>query len=221
MAKDMLIRLTGTRGLGYQNLTSVALFNWFNDACPSHPMPHQIEGLKLAEMAGVHKKKLASGIMFITAFGALSVFWVHLHIFYRTGALSGGNWSLDGGWTTFSPLQGWISYPRNVNPVHIAFMGVGFISSAFLSVMRVRFIWWVFHPIGYIVGNLNWAMLNFWLCMLISSTAKWLILKYSGPKGYRRAVRICLGLILGSFVIGGLWNVIGVVFDTPTYSFWP
>jgi hypothetical protein len=87
--------------------------------------------------------------------------------------------------------------------------------------MRVRFVWWPFHPIGYIVANLQWAMRNFWSCMLIGSTAKWLILKYSGPKGYRKAVKISFGLILGDFVTGSLWNVIGILLDIPTYSFWP
>jgi len=88
-------------------------------------------------------------------------------------------------------------------------------------VMRVRFIWWIFHPMGYIVANLEWAMRNFWSCMLISSTAKWFILKYRGPKGYRKAVQVCVGLILGDFVIGGLWNVLGILLNIPTYSFWP
>ncbi len=57
--------------------------------------------------------------------------------------------------------------------------------------------------------------------MLIGSTAKWLVLKYNGPKGYRKAVRLSIGLILGDSIVGGLWNVIGVVFGIPTYSFWP
>ncbi|MFC1719172.1 DUF6784 domain-containing protein [Candidatus Poribacteria bacterium] len=100
-------------------------------------------------------------------------------------------------------------------------MGVGFVFSAFLSAMRVRFIWWTFHPMGYIVASLQWAMRNFWSCMLIGSTAKRLILKYSGPTGYRKTVKVSVGLILGDFVIGGLWNVIGILFGIPTYSFWP
>lgn len=57
--------------------------------------------------------------------------------------------------------------------------------------------------------------------MLIGSAAKWMILKYGGPKAYRKAVKLCAGLILGDFVIGGSWNLIGVLFNTPTYSFWP
>jgi hypothetical protein len=220
-ARDILMKFTGTRMLGKENLTGLALFGWFSYAFSSHPMPHQLEGLKLAERAGIDRKKLAFGIMFITAFGALSVFWILLHIFYEVGALSGGGWALSGGWRAFNPLQNWIAYPKDADLSPVLPMSIGFAFSTFLSIMRMRFIWWVFHPIGYIVANLRWAMRNFWICMLISSTAKWLILKYGGPKMYRKAADICMGLILGDFVIGGLWNVIGIVFNTPTYSFWP
>jgi len=221
MAPEILITFTGTRALGTEALTAISLFRWFNFGFPNHPMPHQLEGLKLSERAGINNRKMAIGIMAITAFGALGMFWVFLHIFYKVGALSGGGWARGGGRHAFEPLQSWISNPREPNYPSILFMGVSFVFSTFLSVMRLRFIWWMFHPIGYMVANLQWAMRNFWNCMLIGSIAKWLILKYSGPKGHQQAVKICIGLILGDFVIGGLWNVIGIVLNIPTYSFWP
>ena len=100
-------------------------------------------------------------------------------------------------------------------------MGFGLGVSMFLSIMRVRLIWWGFHPIGYIVANLEWAMRNFWSCMLISSSLKWLVLKYSGPTQYQAGLQLCLGLVLGDFITGSLWNVIGVGCNFRTYSFWP
>ena len=46
-------------------------------------------------------------------------------------------------------------YPQEQNLLSIIFMGIGLWISIFLSVMRVNLIWWVFHPIGYIVANLE------------------------------------------------------------------
>ena len=57
--------------------------------------------------------------------------------------------------------------------------------------------------------------------MFVRSTAKWLILKYSGLRGHGKAAKLSIGLILGDLIVDGLWNIIGVVFNTPTYSFWP
>ncbi|MFC1719171.1 DUF6785 family protein [Candidatus Poribacteria bacterium] len=87
MVTDILLKFTGTRRLGKGNLAAIALFHWFNSGFSSHPMPHQLEGLRLAERTGIDSKKLAFGIMSVTAFGALSIFRVHLHIFYRTALL--------------------------------------------------------------------------------------------------------------------------------------
>ena len=221
MAPDMLISLAGSRALGAKNLTIMALYRWFNFGFSSHQMPHQLEALKITDRTGIDQQKIAYSLIFITALGGVLLAWVHLHIFYRVGALNGGGWARGGGYHTFNALQNWIVYPQEQNLLSIISMGIGLWVSIFLSIMRVNLIWWGFHPIGYIVANLEWAMRNFWSCMLISSSAKWLLLKYSGPPQYRAGLQLCLGLILGDFIMGSLWNVIGVGFNFPTYSFWP
>jgi len=48
-----------------------------------------------------------------------------------------------------------------------------------------------------------------------------MVLKYGGARAYSKAVKVAIGLILGGFVVGGLWNVLGFIFNVPTYSFWP
>ena len=221
MAPDMLISLTGSRALGPKNLTILALYRWFNFGFSSHQMPHQLEALKIVDRTGMDRRKVAYSLIFITALGGILLAWVYLHIFYRVGALNGGGWATGGGNHTFNSLQNWIVYPQEQDLLSIIFMGFGLGVSMFLSIMRVRLIWWGFHPIGYIVANLEWAMRNFWSCMLISSSLKWLVLKYSGPSQYQAGLQLCLGLVLGDFITGSLWNVIGVGCNFRTYSFWP
>ena len=221
MAPEMTISLTGSRTLGPKNLTVLALYRWFNFGFSSHQMPHQLEALKIVDRIGMDRRQVACSLIFITALGGILLAWVHLHIFYRVGALNGGGWSRGGGNQTFNSLQNWIIYPQEQNPLSIIFMGLGLWVSMFLSIMRIRLMWWGFHPIGYIVANLEWAMRNFWSCMLISNSLKWLVLKYSGPTQYQTGLQFCLGLVLGDFITGSLWNVIGVVCNFRTYSFWP
>ena len=221
MAPEMTISLTGSRTLGPKNLTVLALYRWFNFGFSSHQMPHQLEALKIVDRIGMDRRQVACSLIFITALGGILLAWVHLHIFYRVGALNGGGWSRGGGNHTFNSLQNWIIYPQEQNPLSIIFMGLGLWVSMFLSIMRIRLMWWGFHPIGYIVANLEWAMRNFWSCMLISTSLKWLVLKYSGPTQYQTGLQFCLGLVLGDFITGSLWNVIGVVCNFRTYSFWP
>ncbi|MGB9597747.1 MAG: DUF6784 domain-containing protein [Candidatus Poribacteria bacterium] len=46
------------------------------------------------------------------------------------------------------------------------------------------------------------------------------VLKYGGLKAFRNAIPFFLGLILGEFVVGSLWTIIGVIFGIQTYAFW-
>ena len=80
-----------------------------------------------------------------------------------------------------------------------------------LMLGRLRFIWWPFHPIGYALSGswqMNWGWGSFFLVWLI----KWIILKWSGIHGYRKATTYFLGLLMGEIFIGGTWAMIGLGF---------
>jgi len=97
-------------------------------------------------------------------------------------------------------------------------MGFGAAFTVFLMLMRRTFLWWPFHPAGYALGpiGLGW----FWCAILAGWAIKWIILKQGGLKAYRKAVPFFGGLILGEYVVGCIWSVIGVVFGIPVYSVW-
>ena len=85
--------------------------------------------------------------------------------------------------------------------------------------MRSRFLWWPLHPAGYAVSN-SWGVAVTWFPILLSFTAKFIILRYGGLKAHRRAMPFFAGLILGEFVIGSIWSIIGTAARIRTYAFW-
>ena len=89
-----------------------------------------------------------------------------------------------------------------------------------LAVMRMRFAWWPFHPVGYAVSG-SWSMDQLWFPMFVSWLIKRTILRYGGAGSYRRAVPFFVGLVLGEFVVGCYWNLHGIIFGVSTYHFWP
>jgi len=56
--------------------------------------------------------------------------------------------------------------------------------------------------------------------LLISSVVKWAALKFGGVRAYRRMVPFFLGLILGDFVVGSFWSILGITLGRRTYVFW-
>jgi len=85
--------------------------------------------------------------------------------------------------------------------------------------MRVRFVWWQFHSIGYAMAG-SWAMGTIWIPIFISWFVKLMIIKYGGLKTHRQAIPFFAGLILGEFIIGSIWSIIGLTLDIQTYKIW-
>ena len=155
------------------------------------------------------------------AVGILAAFWAYLHLFYREGAASKLSWYAlgSGHWSFGRNLQPWLTNPSLTDGANISFMGIGMAFTLFLMAMRTRFLWWNIHPIAYpLARDVN--MNRMWFAIFISWAAKSIILKYGSLKTYRKAISFFIGLILGEFMVGSSWNIIGMIFDVPVYKFW-
>jgi hypothetical protein len=130
-------------------------------------------------------------------------------------------WRVNMGKIPFFMLSGWLNYPTSTDYDSLKFVGVGIIVVLFLTFMRGRFFWWPFHPVGYALANAWGSMYLFWSGMLTAWVVKFTIIRYGGVKFYRRALPFFIGLLLGDFVIGSLWSIIGVLLDVPIYRVFP
>jgi len=218
---QIMVRVLGTRRLGAGNLTMFSMFWFINRAYRSHPMPHQLEGFKLAERTGTSNKRLVIAMMLAVALGSFSAFWALIDRAYRLGMeVRVPSPSLTAfGREPYARLQTWLvtltgtDYPRTI------FTATGFMFTLLLMATRMRFFWWPFHPAGYAITT-SWGMNIIWSCLFISWLIKLIILKYGGLKIHRQAIPFFLGLILGEFTAGSLWTIIGITFGIQTYGFW-
>ena len=215
MGPDYMIpAITGTRMLGTANLTILSYFFAFNRAHRSHPMPHQLEAFKLCERTGLDSKKIVFVMILAVVVGAFSSFWAYLNDVYKYG--SGGSFA----WQPYDRLQQWLTYPSPPDYIAVIFIGIGSLFTFFLMFMRMKFFWWPFHAVGYAVsGADDWCMNWLWASLIISTTAKWIILRQGGIRTHRKAIPFFLGLVLGEFVIGSIWSIIGLSAGIRTFTF--
>jgi len=208
---DMMIsKAMGSRKLSPGNLTGLSFLWFFNRAYRGHPMPHQLEGFKLAERSGANNRKMLTAIILAIFLAAPVSFWAYLHAGYKLGGPFGYASQ------PFDRLQGWLYNPTPPDNAATVAMGVGFVSTIFLAAMRMRFIWWLLHPAGFAVSS-SWSMNVFWASIFISWAIKLVILKMGGLKLHRQSIPFFLGLVLGEFVVGSLWSIRNVVFQVPSY----
>jgi len=218
---EILTRTLGTRRIERGTLAMFSLFWFINRAYRSHPMPHQLEGFKLAERTRTSNKGLIFAIMFAVGFGSLAAFWALIDRGYRLGMELKAPWpSLTAfGIEPWRRMEAWVNAPTGTDVVDTVSMGIGVVMTFILMLLRMKFVWWPLHPAGFAIST-SWGMNVTWSCLFVSWLLKWIILRFGGLGAHRKATPFFLGLILGEFTMGSLWTIIGIVLGIPTYGFW-
>lgn len=220
--QHLIMTAAGTEKLPAQNLVGFSLFFWFNRTYASHPAPHQMEAFKLCERTNSSARQMFVALVIAAVFAMPIGFWMLLHNYYHYGASTARmeQWAMGFGRDTWTILSNWMQRPVPPNTTAMGFVGVGFVGSMLLGWMRLRFLWFPFHPLAYALAN-SWGVSQLWLPLIIGSAAKLMTLKFGGLSAYRRALPFFLGLMLGEITVGSLWTIYGIVLGIPTYDFWP
>lgn len=213
----IMTRVAGSKAFDAQNLTVFALFFWFNRAYRSHPMPHMLEGYKLAEQTRSEYRKWTAAMLLLGMFAVFVAFWVILHLMYDYGAQ--GKSRMTFGAEAYNQLNTWLKTPEVGKFQELMALWVGFGSAFGLQWLRVRIPWWPLHPLAFAVTS-SWEINLVWLPLFLAFVFKSLILRYGGRGGFQHAIPFFIGLMLGQFVIGSLWNIYGIARELPTYQFW-
>jgi len=210
--------LVGTANIHPSSQTGLSLLHWFNRGFRNHPMPSQLEAFKMGENARMSNKGLLVALSLAVFISLFAVYWANLDITYRDGAAAGAGGFKDWvGRETFNRLQRWLQFPSAPDGTRISYMLGGMGAVFILTVIRMRFVWWPFHPAGYALAT-SYAMDYFWFAFFVSWLIKYILLKQGGIRTHRKAAPFFLGLILGDYVIGSCWAILGPVLGFRNYK---
>jgi hypothetical protein len=221
-AHQMIFSVTGIQGFGPRGLTLLAYLNWIDMDYRDSPMPHQLEGMKLAQGTGTPLPRLFWALLLAAAVGALSAYWANLHIYFTYGAATAKvrPWITSIGQQPFRQLRDWLNNPRppDYTGLQAALGGLGVVT--LLGLLRQRVVWWPFHPVGYALANTQ-SMDYMWMPFLIAWAVKSVVLRYGGMRLYRRSLPFFLGLILGDYAVPALWFAWGWIQGIQMYLTFP
>jgi len=213
--RAMMVDMFGVRRLRGNNLTVITFLYAFDRCHRSHPMPCQIESLKISERVKANNKRTFQAMTLAIGIGAVATFWSYLQIAYQYGAIAKcRGWFGHFGWESFNPLANWLQNPTGTDGTALTFMGGGFLFVFFLYAMRARFLWWPLHPSGYVLSGASWGgMIYFWFPVMMSWLIKSIILKYGGIKTHRKGIPFFFGLILGDFIPRSILSIVSLVLN--------
>jgi hypothetical protein len=81
-----------------------------------------------------------------------------------------------------------------------------------LVVCYHRLHWWPVHPIGYLTAYSS-SMRILWFSFFLGWLANSLCIRYGGVALFKKLRLFFIGLIIGDFLMGGLWAVVGLLSD--------
>ncbi|HEX5323728.1 MAG TPA: DUF6785 family protein [Capsulimonadaceae bacterium] len=211
--QDCLINAFGPAAFSRIDLAHIASLSWFNLDYRATAMPHLLEAFVGMRRARGRLSPLVPIILLAAAVAMVAALLWDLQLYYTLGAATAkvNGWRIQMGTQPWNLLQHWLKNPRPPNGAGIAGMALGVAMTLALTALRARFVGFPLHPAGYVL-NVSFANDYFWCDMLVAWLVKTLILRYGGIKLYQSAMPLFLGFILGDFVSGSAWSIVGTVF---------
>ena len=217
---QLIVAITGSRRISPQTLTVAAPYWTHTKEFLNKPMPGYLESFKLAERANVAKgsiaidtRRLWKACLLATFLSIALTLWVFLELGYKWGAP--GAWR---GNLAYNAIARVLKQPTDPDFAQLGATGFGLVFVVVGTALRLRFLWWSLYPLAYPLAGYSYFS-YLWFPFLLCWLVKWIVLKYGGIRGYREAVPLFLGLVLGDFVLGCIWAILGLLTGETTYMF--
>lgn len=208
-----LMRLFDSHVIGPANLALASASHWYWRLNRSHPMPSQFEAFKLVQQNGLRLRSVVLPILAAFVLANFAGMWACLDVFYRHGAAAKcQGFAVWTGGESYGWLSNALDPGFHAEPTRWGVVGGAGAFTLLLAWLRTRLSWFPFHPLGYCMGSeLRWL----WFPFLVAWVAKWAILHAGGLRLYRRSLPFFLGLVLGDYVTGAVWSLVGVLTGLP------
>ena len=199
----------GSNALGPTGLAALATtFAWSADI-KTFVMSSVANGLKLADTAQMRKRPLLWGVLAAILVSIAGSVWITLKLGYKYGGINLHPWYFGG--CPRVPYEDFMGHillnPASVDLRRWTFAGIGAGVMGLLMFMNHRFLWWPIHPLGFPVGN-TLPLIKTWFSIFLAWLFKSAILKYGGPRLYRKLRPFFLGLVVGHVAVAGMWLVV-------------
>ena len=208
ISSSVIVSAAGSTVLGPAGMVGMAYtYVWAADI-RTFVMASCAHGLKLSEGMGRNVRPLFWVILLAILISLIGSIWTILYLAYEYGGINLNGWFFGGGTrapfdfvaeklnTPTDPnLEGWLN----------TLLGGGVM--ALLMFARHHLLWWPLHPIGYPIGAV-WLMDALWFSIFLAWLIKLVVMKYGGARLYRLTRPFFLGLIMGQFVIAGIWLIV-------------
>jgi len=212
---EIIFRVGGTERIGARNITLMTAMSWVQvRSTATQFMPQAFQGLKLGSMANLNRVQVMWVMGLAIAVAILTCHVVAPYVIYTWGVPKLGWWPSGSSLGTTNRLVSFILNPTKMHVGDWVSMAAGGAATVLLVMMRQRFLWWPFHPAGY-VAWLGWPIDRYWMSILLGWLAKTVVLRFFGFKTFGTLRPAAFGFILGICFVLTFWIVFHFFLEGP------
>ena len=155
-----------------------------------------------------------SGLFFTILTSLVASILAMMTLYYRYGTRELQlEWASRTTVTVFENVHRLITAPVEAGSWITFFAIAGAIVMLVLVVCYHRFYWWPIHPLGYLTAYSS-AMRILWVSFFIGWACNTLCMRYGGVTLFKKVQFFFIGLIIGDFLMGGGWAIVGFLTDS-------
>ncbi len=214
---DIIALIVPRSALGPANLSIMSLMDGaFMRDVRGILLPTFMDGFKISDTVGIKERDFHIAFWVAIPLTMMTVLPLQLWIIYRHGGVTLNNWFLmSNPQLYFQQSASILSASSPAYDIRAPiFFTIGGAIAFFLYLMRTRYWWWPFHPLGYAMGA-SWPVIVYWFPLFIGWFIKIFVNKYGGLRLFIQARPLFLGMILGEFSTALLWATICSLLGVP------
>ncbi len=205
--RDTMMKWFGSRPFSDASLQGIVLFSAHSAWGYTTSSAWMMEGLKLGDETGTKKRDVIK----VMLFSLLVIFVVGVPLYlrgiYRYGAMS----QQFGAFIYGQVLTGSMA-PQDPTRYALPFSIAGGGLALIFSLLYMNFLWWPFHPLGYVLGMQTDFGFRFPGSFFVAWLVKVILLRYGGASLYNKFKPLFMGLIISDVVCRILITVIASAF---------
>ena len=208
-AHDVIRALVPYRALSVANWSSVAMMLTFTHDMRVAPMPRLMQSLKLSDETETENKAISWSLLLATIAAIPVSYWAMLRAGYNHGGVAINTYRF----VSLARQPGTFMERLQATPVRstdftsVGLLGYGALKLAIISFMRINYLWWPLHPVGFAMSYIVYLGRE-WVSVLIGWSCQVILTRYGGHEAFSKYRPIFLGMIFGAMFAAGLWLII-------------
>lgn len=201
---EFLLPFLGGSALGVTNMLGLGYLQRYSQTTLNGIIPMLLEGYRLGDDSGVKRQDITKLVLVAALVASIfGLVWPLIQT-YQVGINATGWWAFQrpDGWLTQPALQVKLGLMQaEAQPAVRIHFAIGSMVTLFLFKMTTSYVWWPFHPMGFLLAMMHPTQYFMTLNAFVAWVCKFVVMRYFGASGYKRAIPFFLGIAVGAQVV--------------------